>query len=170
MGILGGHPQDEPMHYGEIFGAWSYLNGVKGIISGYETWMNHTGDADLFKLLESIVDQAKREETEIEELLKSNGTTLPPSPPERAYSDMDSIPAGARFNDAEISAAVSRDITSGMMACSQMIGQSLREDIAMLFDRYHTTKVQTGAKLLQMNKDKGWLVVPPLQTEGPVTV
>ncbi|WP_026701302.1 DUF3231 family protein [Salibacterium aidingense] len=170
MGILGGHPHNEPMHYGEVFGAWSYLNGLKGTISGYQTWMNHTGDTELFKLMENMVDEAKREEMEIEQLLKENGVGLPPSPPERAYSDMETIPVGARFNDAEISASITRDITNGLMACSQIIGQSTREDIAMMFDRYHTAKVQAGARLLQLNKDKGWLVLPPLQTEGYVTV
>lgn len=25
MGILSGNPQNEPMHYGKVFGAWSYV-------------------------------------------------------------------------------------------------------------------------------------------------
>lgn len=31
MGILSGNPQNEPMHYGEVFGSWSYLSVAKGL-------------------------------------------------------------------------------------------------------------------------------------------
>ncbi|RSL34997.1 DUF3231 family protein [Salibacterium salarium] len=170
MGILSGNPQEEPMHYGEVFGAWTYLTSLKGIISGYQTMMNHTGDADLFKFIENMVDEAKREEMEMEQLLKENGVGLPPSPPERAYSDHENIPVGARFNDPEISAMITKDIATGLVACSQVMGQSTREDIAMMFGRYHSNKAQAGAKLLQLNKDKGWLVSPPLHIETPQSV
>ena len=30
MGILSGNPTDEPMHYGEVFGTWSFLTVGKG--------------------------------------------------------------------------------------------------------------------------------------------
>ncbi len=35
MGILSGNPKEEPMHYGEIFGVWSYLQTTKGFVAGY---------------------------------------------------------------------------------------------------------------------------------------
>lgn len=38
----------------------------------------------------------------------------------------------------------------------------IREDIAMMFGRFHMQKATFGAKLLRMNKEKGWLVPPPL--------
>ncbi|MFB4164456.1 DUF3231 family protein [Alteribacillus sp. JSM 102045] len=167
MGILSGNQQDEPMHYGEVFGLWTYLTGIKGVISAYQTYMNHVGDADLFKLIEDMVDDARREELEIEQVLKENGVGLPPSPPERAYSNPEEIPVGARFNDPEISALIGRDIATGLVACSQIIGESTREDIAMLFGQYHTNKAQAGAKLLRLNKEKGWLVLPPLHMNTP---
>lgn len=34
MGILSGNPQNEPMHYGEVFGIWSYLAAAQGTIAG----------------------------------------------------------------------------------------------------------------------------------------
>ncbi|MED2972444.1 hypothetical protein P4361_09410 [Fictibacillus sp. B-59209] len=37
MGILSGNPQNEPMHYGEVFSMWTYLAGNKGYVAGYET-------------------------------------------------------------------------------------------------------------------------------------
>ncbi len=167
MGILSGNQHEEPMHYGEVFSLWTYLTGLKGAISSYQTYMNHAGDADLFKLLEDMVDGARREEMEIEQVLKENGVGLPPSPPERAYSHPEDIPIGARFNDPEISALIARDIATGLVGCSQIIGESTREDIAMLFGQYHTNKAQAGAKVLRMNKEKGWLVLPPLHMNAP---
>ncbi len=167
MGILSGTPQKQPMHYGEVFGAWSYLMGTKGKIAAYQTFVNHTGDNDLRHFLEDMIDAAQREERQIEELLKENGVALPPTPPERPKADLESIPAGARFNDAEIAASVARDITTDMVACSTMMGESTREDIGMMFGQMHTTKAQFGTRLLRMQKEKGWLVPPPLHLQVP---
>jgi hypothetical protein len=37
MGILSGNPQDEPMHYGEVFGTWTHLLANNGLIAGYQS-------------------------------------------------------------------------------------------------------------------------------------
>lgn len=63
--------------------------------------------------------------------------------------------------DPEIAAALSKEIAGGLVACSTMIGQSIREDIAMMFGQFHTQKAALGAKVLKLNKEKGWLVPPP---------
>jgi hypothetical protein len=167
MGVLGGNPQEQPMHYGEVFGVWSYLSAAKGMIAGYQTFINHSGDTDLKRFLEDQVESGKREVEELEAVLKVNGIALPPAPPERPQANVEEIPAGARFNDPEISATLSRDIAQGLVVCSQMIGQSTREDIALLFGQYHMTKAQFGARLLKMNKEKGWLIPPPLHMDTP---
>ncbi|GAA0340581.1 DUF3231 family protein [Bacillus carboniphilus] len=167
MGVLSGNPQNEPLHYGEVFAVWGYLSVTKGNIAGYQVLSNHTGDEDLKKLLEDSIQDMKREEEKLEEILKVNGIALPPAPPERPYATIESIPAGARINDPEVSAKVSADIAAGLIACSQAIGQSVREDIAMMFGQFHMTKAQYGAKLLRLNKEKGWLIPPPLHVGTP---
>ena len=78
---------------------------------------------------------------------------------------LEDIPSGARFNDPEISAALSADIASGLVACSQAMGISLREDIALMYGQFNLAKEQLGAKLLRMNKEKGWLVPPKYSKE-----
>ncbi|MFB5661972.1 DUF3231 family protein [Alteribacillus sp. HJP-4] len=165
MGILGGNQREEPLHYGEIFGMWTYLNGLKGMIAGYQTFVNHSGDQDLVTYLEQAINQAFQEEQQIEEVLKMNGIGLPPSPPERPVASIESIPAGARFNDPEISATLSRDVAQGLVACSQIMGQCTREDIATMFGQFHAAKAQAGSQLLRMNKEKGWLIPPPLHMD-----
>nr|WP_097156698.1 DUF3231 family protein [Bacillus oleivorans] len=167
MGVLSGSPQNEPLHYGEVFAIFSFLAAAKGKIAGYQTLKNHTGDEDLKKLLADSIQDMKREEEKLEEILKVNGIALPPAPPERPYATIESIPAGARINDPEVSAMVSADIAAGLIACSQAIAQSVREDIAMMFGQFHMTKAQYGAKLLRLNKEKGWLIPPPLHLNTP---
>ena len=167
MGILSGNPQEEPMHYGEVFGVWSYLSTTKGLLAAYQTFFNHTGDKDLRDFLEDVTRTMKQEVEQVEKVLKVNGVGLPQSPPERPTASLESIPVGARFNDPEIAAGVARDISVGLVSCSQVIGQSIREDIAMMFTQFHTTKVQYGARLLRINKEKGWLVPPPLHLLTP---
>lgn len=170
MGILSGNPQNEPLHYGEVFGVWSYLSVTKGLLAGYQTLINHTGDHDLKNFLEDLTQSMKQEIQQIDELLKANGVGLPPSPPDRPIANLESIPVGARFQDPEIAAGVSRDIAAGLVTCSQLIGQSIREDIGMIFGQFHIAKAQLGARLLRITKEKGWLVPPPLHLQSPELV
>jgi hypothetical protein len=162
MGILSGNPKDEPMHYGEVYGTWSFLFTAKAMVAGYQTKLNHVGDNDLYKLVEESIEGCQQEIKQIEALLKENGVALPPSPPDRPKACLEDIPVGARFLDNEIAAASSADIAAGLVACSSMMGQSIREDIIMMFAQFHTQKATLGGKYLRLSKEKGWLVPPPL--------
>ncbi|WP_117169500.1 DUF3231 family protein [Paraliobacillus sediminis] len=167
MGVLSGNPKKQPLHYGEVFSLWSFLAAAKGNYAAYQTFINHTGDKELKNLLEDLNRGMKQEMESVEEILKINGIALPPSPPERSLADIEDIPSGAKFSDQEISAVVSANISAGLIACSTIIGQSLREDIAMLFGQFHMNKAQAGAKALRLNKDKGWIILPPMQAKIP---
>ncbi|WP_232718594.1 DUF3231 family protein [Bacillus sp. FJAT-45037] len=162
MGILSGNSQDEPMHFGEIFSVWSSILGNNGMISGYQTLFNHAGDGDLKKLLKEGITGLENENKQLQELLKTNGIGLPPAPADRPDAKLEDIPVGARFTDPEIGATLSKDTAAGLVACSQAIGQSIREDIGMMYGQFHTAKAQFGAKVLKLNKEKGWLIPPPL--------
>ncbi len=162
MGILSGNPQKEPMHYGEVFASWSYLLGAQAMIPGYQTLMNHTGDGDLKDLLREMIETARGEVKQLQELLKQNGIAIPPAPPEKPECTIESIPPGARIMDQEVAARVTGDIAAGMAACSQAVAQCIREDIALMFGQFLQKKAQHGASLLRINKEKGWLVPPPL--------
>jgi len=165
MGILSGNPHDEPMHYGEIFSTWSYLAVNKGMHAMYQTLDNHTGDADLKNLLQEAIKGIEEENKEIEALLKNNGITPPPTPPERAVAQLDDIPVGARVADQETAAILSADVAKGLIACSTIMGQSIREDIGAMFGKFHTAKAMFGVKVLRLDKEKGWLIPPPLHSK-----
>jgi len=98
---------------------------------------------------------------------KANGIRLPTAPPERPDAILDEIPAGARFSDPEIAVMLSINIAAGLISCSTIIGQSIREDIAMMFGQFHIQKATLGGKVLRLNKEKGWLVPPPLHHFKP---
>ena len=165
MGIMDGNPKNEPMHYGEIIGVWAFIGANNGLISGYEAFVNHAGDNDLIKLLEEAVKIMKDENKALEKLLKDNGIAPPPALPGRPKAKAEEIPVGARFSDPEISAAVSINVGQGLVSCSQVMGQCLREDIATMFGKYIAERAMFGLKLLRLNKEKGWIVPPPLHNE-----
>jgi hypothetical protein len=167
MGMFSGNQKQEPMHYGEVFGVWSSLSVAKGQLAAYQVYYNHAGDEDLKRFISDMVDNViKPGIKENETLLKQNSVGLPLAPPERSEADREEIPVGARVMDPEISAAISKDIAQGLVADSALIGQCIREDIAMMYGQFHMKKAQMGAKLLKLNKEKGWVVPPPLHKKS----
>ncbi|RUT47592.1 DUF3231 family protein [Paenibacillus anaericanus] len=167
MGVLSGNPKDEPMHYGEIFGVWAASVAARGAVSCYQTYLNHAGDKDLKKILNDLIDQAKLEIKELDTILSDNGIPSAPIMPDKPPVKLEDIPAGAKFSDPEIAAKIAVDTSAGLVACSQAMAQSIREDIGALFAKYHLTKAALGLKILKLNKEKGWLIPPPLQIKRP---
>lgn len=169
LGILSGNPKDEPMHDGEVFGVWSFITANNGLLSVYQAFINHAGDKDLKTMLEEAVRMMKDENKQASELLKANGIALPPALPDRPVASAEDIPVGARFMDPEISAILAVNGAAALVGCSQIIGQSIREDIGMMFGHFHMNKAQFGAKLLKLNKEKAWLIPPPLHVAPQLT-
>lgn len=163
MGILSGNPQQEPLHCGEVFDIYNALSVAQAGVASCQIFINNTGDEDLGNFLRDKVDNLLRPQIDqLSEILKVNGIVLPPAPPERPNTDLENIPPGARINDAEIAVAVAKDISLGLVACSQAMGKAFREDIAMMFGKFHMESAQYGLKLLRMMKKKNWLVPQPL--------
>lgn len=132
------------------------------MISGYQTLINHAGDDDLKKILAEAINLGKQETKQVEELLKENGIGLPPASPEPPAACLEDIPVGARVPDPAIAATLSADTAASLVLCSQVIGKSIREDVAMMYGQFHNQKAVLGAKVLRLNKEKGWLIPPPL--------
>jgi len=170
VGILNGNPKDQPLHYGEVFDIWSFSMKAKGSISVYRAYQYHVGDKDLKKILGDLINQAELESEECDQILIHNGIASSPTLPARPEAKLEDIPVGARLTDPEISTLVSVDTAASMVACSQIMGKSIREDIGALFGKYHMTKAALGLKILEMNKEKGWLVPPPLHIQRPELV
>ncbi|MFX3675137.1 MAG: DUF3231 family protein [Paenisporosarcina sp.] len=162
MGILSGNPKEEPLHEGEVFGIWSFISTNNGLLSIYQAFINHAGDKDLIMLLEEAVRTMKEENQQSADLLKANGVALPPALPDRPVASAEDIPVGARFMDPEISAILSANVAQGLISCSTVMGQAVREDVGTMFGQFHTKTALFGAKVLRLNKEKAWLIPPPL--------
>lgn len=170
LGILGGNSKDEPLHYGEIFDLWQFSMTAKGCISAYRAYSYHAGDKELKKILGELIDQAELEVSECDSILSHNGIASAPLFPARPEAKLEEIPIGARFTDPEIAAMLGANTSIGLVACSQIMGKAIREDIGMLFGKYHITKAAIGLKILRLSKEKGWLIPPPLQIKRPELV
>ena len=166
MGMLSGNPQNEPLHYGEVFGLWSALSVAKGALDNYQVFINHAGDQELKAFLKQVIESTiKPSIKDLEEILLQNDIALPPTPAERPKADLEQIPVGARFLDPQIAYIIAADIAAGVIASSQGMSQSIREDVGLLFGQMGARKSKDGAALLQIMKDKGWLITPPLHHE-----
>lgn len=156
----------EPLHAGEIFHLWSFLYQTKAYIVTLQVLINHTEDEALKGLLENLSESVFiQEEQQVEGLLKETGIRLPPSPPDRPHVNIEDIPAGARFNDAEIPLLIQQQLISQRILCSYVTGVSHREDIRTLFQDFQADKAHFEQKLIQLTKEKGWLISPPIQTK-----
>ncbi|CEG27454.1 DUF3231 family protein [Bacillus sp. B-jedd] len=163
MGIMSGNPQDEPLHAGEVFHLWSHLLGTKAYLVALQVFTNHSGDHDLKVFIEDLMENCvKQEEQQVEAILKENGIRLPPAPPDRPNVSTEDIPAGARFNDPEIAALLTRDIACSNVLSSYIMGIAIRADIREMFGDFITQKTEYADKLSKISKEKGWLVLPPL--------
>lgn len=167
MGILSGNPKNEPLHYGEIYGIWQFSTAAKLSVPSGQLYLNHVGDKDLKQFIEDLVEQAKLEISECDELLINNGVATSPAMAEKPKVNLEDIPPGARFVDPEIASMVAAANAAGIVACSEILSTCIREDVGMLFEKYHAKKVSLSFKLLRMSKDKGWIIPPPLQVKTP---
>jgi len=157
---------DEPFHSGEVYHLWSYLYNAKNILVTMQVLINHTGDHDLKTYLEDLVESClTQEEQQVEAILKESGIRLPPAPPDRPNVEVEDIPAGARFHDPEIAIIVQNELMTDRVLCSFVTGVAMREDIRSLFGEFHTQKEEYEQKLLDLSKQKGWIVSPPINVK-----
>lgn len=170
MGILSGNSKEEPLHYGEVFDIWASSTKAKGCISVYRAYHYHAGDNDLKKILDELINQADLEAKECDQILVQNGITPTPYLPERPEARLEVIPVGARIMDQEIAALAAADTAASLVACSQIMGKSIREDVGVLFGKYHLKKAALGLNILKLSKEKGWLIPPPLHVKSPELV
>lgn len=79
----------------------------------------------------------------------------------KPISDAHAIPLGAKSTDLEIANLFAAKITSNIVMCSTNISQSIRNDIGVMWVRFHTEKCIYGMELKTKIRKHGWLKVPP---------
>lgn len=162
MAILNNKTAEEPFHSGEVYHLWAYLYNCKNVLVTMQVFINHSGDYDLKAYVEDLVESCLTQEgQQVEAILKEAGIRLPPAPPDRPTVEVEDIPAGARFHDPEIAILVQNELMTGRMQCSYVTGIAIREDIRSMFGEFHSQKEEYEQKIINLSKEKGWLVIPP---------
>ncbi|MCF3943247.1 DUF3231 family protein [Oceanobacillus alkalisoli] len=154
---------NEPFHSGEVYHLWNYLYHTKHLLVTMQVLINHTGDHDLKTYGEDLVESCLiQEEQQVEGILKEAGIRLPPAPPDRPNVEVEDIPAGARFNDPEIFTFIHKELMSLRSNSSYLISIAINEDIRSMFSDFHGQQEEYEQKILDIAKEKGWLVLPPI--------
>lgn len=162
MGIINNKANNEPFHSGEVYHLWAYLYSTKNLLVTMQVFINHAGDHDLKASIEDLVESCLTQEgQQIEAILKEAGIRLPPAPPDRPHVEIEDIPAGARFHNPEIAILVQNEIITGRIQCSYITGIAIREDIRDMFGEFYSQKHEYEQKVINLSKEKGWLVIPP---------
>lgn len=157
---------EEPFHSGEIYHLWAYLYSNKNLLVKMQVFINHTGDHDLKAYLEELVESCfEQEAQQVEAILKEAGIRLPPAPPDRPNVEIEDIPAGARFHDPEIAIFVQNELITGRQLCSYVTGIVIQEDIRTMFSEFYSQKEEYEQKIINLSKEKGWLVTPPINVK-----
>ncbi|MRX70672.1 DUF3231 family protein [Bacillus lacus] len=163
MAIFSGKPEEQPLHSGEVYHLWAHLLDSKCLLVTLQVFSNHCGDPSLKIFLEDVMENCVTQEAQqVEAILKESGIRLPPAPPDRPNVAVEDIPAGARFNDPEIAAMMQKELVAGKMFQTAAAASSVREDISSLFGEFYVQRAEYEEKLLVIQKEKGWLVLPPV--------
>lgn len=142
----------------EVFTIWTHLCSNNGFIATNQSFCNHTEDIELKKMIKDFTDCLKEENKHLERLLRGKGITLSPS---LAVNSDVQLEDGENRTDTGISAALSMNIATSLVTTSKALGNSTSEFPLLMYGHFHMKKAVLGAKLLQLNKDKRWLVITP---------
>ena len=140
----------------EVFTIWTHLCSNNEFIATNESFCIHTEDRELKKIIQDFTDCLKDENKHLDKLLRLKGITLSPS---LAVNSDVQLENGANCTDTGISTALSMNIAASLVTTSKALGQSTSEFPLLMYGHFHMKKAVLGAKLLQLSKDKRWLVL-----------
>jgi hypothetical protein len=149
------------IHIGEAMACWTYLAFIEEIINYEQVGLNMTMDNELQEMLEQGLNVAQAHKEQISKFMQKEGIPLPDPPQSKSKSESNSVPAGSKFTDSELSNAISINfiIAADMLAASAT--QSLRTDVGLMFLQFQMDKITLGFKLKNLMKNRGWLKIPP---------
>ncbi|MDT2047041.1 DUF3231 family protein [Priestia flexa] len=154
----------EPLHIGEAMGCWLYFTALTEEIPAIETSLHTTTDETLLELAHESKLLALTQRNKLKEFMLHEGIPLSDIPAQKPESDPYQIPPGVRATDSEIANLISAKVASNIIMCSTNISQSIRNDVGMLWLKFHSEKVAFGFKVKETQREKGWLKKPPSYT------
>ncbi|MDM5248760.1 DUF3231 family protein [Lysinibacillus sp. G4S2] len=152
--------QLESLRFKEIFKIWTQLSVNNGYIASNHAFFKHTVDKNLKAIIVEFIQCLKEENKQLTALLKDNGVLAPSTAIDYGKLKMGDIRGKTAINDTEISAIVAMNIASSVITVSQALEISIKKKDTTKYGELHMRYAILGAKLVQLSKDKGWLLAP----------
>lgn len=150
-----------PLHTGEVTNCWIYYNGMKEFIKYEEMGLNTTTDDEVREMLIDAIKVCSSQVKKLEEFMFQEGIPLPDSPAKKPKADSDEIPLGVKFTDDEITNAVSIKIAGAIIECATGEAQAVRNDLGLMWFKFHSELFTFGATLKTLMIKRGWIRIPP---------
>ncbi|MGE7953576.1 DUF3231 family protein [Lysinibacillus xylanilyticus] len=160
MELINGN--QESLRFKEIFKIWTQLGVNNGYIASNHAFFKHAVDKNLKAIIVEFIQCLKEENKQLTALLKDNGVLVPPTAIEYGKLKMGDIRGKTAINDTEISAILSMNIASSVITVSQALEISVQKKHTTKYGELHMRYAILGAKLIQLSKDKGWLLAPAI--------
>lgn len=152
----------ESLRFKEIFKIWTQLGVNNGYIASNHAFFKHAVDKNLKAIIVEFIQCLKEENKQLTALLKDNGVLAPPTAIEYGKLKMGDIRGKTAINDTEISAILSMNIASSVITVSQALEISVQKKHTTKYGELHMRYAILGAKLIELSKDKGWLLAPAI--------
>ncbi|MFT8321105.1 MAG: DUF3231 family protein [Bacillus sp. (in: firmicutes)] len=152
------------LHIGEAMGAWLYYTTIAEEIPVLETALNTTTDNVLIDMIKKANELAVHQRKELEHFMLQEGIPVSDTSSHKPKSDPNAIPLGVKSTDSEIANFISAKIASNIVMCSTNISQSIRNDVGLMWVRFHTEKTIYGMDVKTKMREHGWIKIPPYFT------
>ncbi|EAZ84966.1 DUF3231 family protein [Lysinibacillus sp. FSL M8-0216] len=148
------------LQFKEMFRLWSQLGVNQSYIASSHAFFNHTRDKKLKIMILEFIQCLKEENKQLTLLLKENGVLAPTTTMSYSKMKMTDIRGKSIINDSEISAILSMNIASSLLAVSQALELSVKKKHLAKYGELHMRYAILGSKLIELSKIKGWLLAP----------
>ncbi|HBJ00142.1 MAG TPA: hypothetical protein DDY89_03230 [Lysinibacillus sp.] len=148
------------LQFKEMFRLWSQLGVNQSYIASSHAFFNHTRDKKLKIMILEFIQCLKEENKQLTLLLKENGVLAPMTTMVYSKMKMTDIRGKSIINDSEISAILSMNIASSLLAVSQALELSVKKKHLAKYGQLHMRYAILGSKLIELSKIKGWLLAP----------
>lgn len=146
------------LRFKEVFKLWSQLGINQGYIASSHAFFKHTRDKNLKILTLEFIQCLKEENKQLTLLLKENGVLAPTASIEYSKMKITDIRGKSFINDGEISAILSMNIASSLIAVSQALELAVKKTHLTKYSELHMRYALLGARLIDLSKSKGWLL------------
>jgi hypothetical protein len=148
-------------HIGEAMGCWLYFTAIAEEIPALEASLNTSTDDEMLSLIKRSLSLAEHQKQILETFMLDEGIPLAPIANHKPKSSPNSVPLGVKVTDDEIANFIAIKVASNIVMASTNMAQCIRNDIGLMWARFHAEKMIFGMELKTAMRKRGWIKVPP---------